>query len=169
MALHTFSIPGFPVLRGRRVRLRAPQADDAPPLFALFSAAGTMAYWPRPPMQHVGEAAGYIAECGAFFEQGDRIDWVLTLPRDDTAIGTCTLYDIDAGRAASIGYALLPQHRGKGLATEAVLQATAWAIRTLALERIDATADPRNTASHGVLARAGFARVADDRYCLSVR
>lgn len=162
-------MPGFPALKGRRIRLRAPLADDVAPVFALFSDADTMRYWPRAPMQDVGEAAAYVAECAGHFEGGRRIDWVVALPHADEAIGTCTLYDIEVGRGASIGYALLPAHRGRGLATDAVLTATAWAFRTLKLARIEATVEPGNVASQQLLARAGFARAAADRYCLLVR
>ncbi|MGO4550792.1 GNAT family N-acetyltransferase [Lysobacter sp. 2RAF19] len=167
MALHTFSIPGFPALKGRRVRLRAPAPGDAAPVFALFSDPHTMRHWPRAPMQRIDEAAAYIDECAGQFESGDRIDWIVTLPNDDAAIGTCTLYDIEPGCSAWIGYALLPAHRGRGLAGDAVRTATAWAFRTLAVERIEATVAPANVASQQLLARAGFARVAEDRYCLS--
>ncbi len=167
MALHTFSTPGFPVVKGQRVRLRAPAPDDAAPVFALFSDPETMRHWPRAPMQGIDEAAAYIAECAGHFEGGGRIDWIVTLPHADGAIGTCTLYDIEGGRSAWIGYALLPEHRGRGLATDAVRAATAWAFRALAVERIQATVAPANVASQQLLARAGFARVAQDRYCLS--
>ena len=79
MALHTYSIlPGFPELRGLRTRLRVPRADDAD---ALRGA--------------VADPAGYLAECAGFLAGGDRIDWVVTARRDDTAIGTCTLHAID--------------------------------------------------------------------------
>ena len=167
MAVHTYSLPGFPVLKGRRVRLRAPMPDDAAAVFALFSDVDTMRHWPRAPMTHLDEAAGYLAECAAHFEGGARIDWIVALPHDDGVVGTCTLYDIEAGRGASIGYALFPAHRGRGLASEAVGTATAWAFRTLALEGIDATVAPENTPSQRLLERAGFARVAEDRWRLS--
>jgi RimJ/RimL family protein N-acetyltransferase len=168
MALQTFSMPGFPVLRGLRTRLRAPRADDVDRLFALFSDPETMRYWPRAPMRLRDEALGYIDECVEHFARGDRIDWVVTTHRGEDAIGTCTLYDIDLRlRRAELGYALLPAHRGRGLATDAATQAIAWAMRTLQLQRIDATADPRNEASRRVLERLGFARDATGRYSLS--
>ena len=162
-------MPGFPALKGRRIRLRAPVADDAASLFALFSDPDTMRHWPRAPMRVIDEAAAYVAECTGHFESGRRIDWIVALPHADEAIGTCTLYDIEAGRSACIGYALLPAHRGRGLATDAVLTATAWAFRTLAIERIEATVEPANVASQKLLARAGFARAAENRYILSAR
>src|SRR5688572_12769623 len=104
MALHTYS---FPELRCRRARLRAPRAEDADRLFALFSDAATMRWWPRAPMRTPAEAAGYLEECAGFFARGDRIDWIVADARDDAAIGTCTLHGIDARtRSAEVGYAL---------------------------------------------------------------
>lgn len=168
--MHTFSVPGFPALKGRRIRLRRPVPEDAAAVFALFADPGTMRHWPRAPMRSIDEAAGYIAECAGHFDGGARIDWVIALPNaEGECVGTCTLYDIEAGNAASIGYALSPAHRGRGLATDAVETATAWALRTLALERIDATVDPENVASQRLLARVGFTRAAEDRYCLLAR
>ena len=149
MALHTISMPApgdaFPLLRGRRTRLRAPQAV------------------PRRP-----DAAGYLAECGGFLARGDRIDWIVTTHRDDIAIGTCTLHGIDLrARCAEIGYALVPDARGHGFATDAAGRAIAWARQALDLRRIDAHADPSNLASQRVLARLHFVAEAPDRYCLS--
>ena len=155
MALHTISMPApgdaFPLLRGHRTRLRAPHPDDAGPLAALLP-----------------DAAGYLAECGGFLARGDRIDWIVTTHRDDTAIGTCTLHGIDMrARCAEIGYALVPDARGHGFATDAAGRAIAWARQALDLRRIDAHADPSNLASQRVLARLHFVAEAPDRYCLS--
>jgi [ribosomal protein S5]-alanine N-acetyltransferase len=135
----------------------------------LFSDVETMRYWPRAPMTVRDEAVGYIEECRGFFAEGTRIDWVVTTPRDDTAVGTCTLHGIDARQGrAELGYALLPAFRGRGLATDATSQAIAWARRTLSLDRIDATVDPRNLPSRRVLARLGFVDDSADAYSMSL-
>lgn len=154
MPVHTYS---FPALRGRHARLRAPRDDDAPRLFALFSDADTMRWWPRAPMRSLDEAAGHVEECAAFFASGERIDWIVVLPRDDLAIGTCTLYDIDArARRAAIGYALLPAHRGRGIAGDAVAQAIAWSRRMLGVAHFDASVARGNAASQRLLERLGL-------------
>lgn len=154
MPVHTYS---FPELRGRHGRLRAPCAGDAARLFALFSDAGTMRWWPRAPMETLGEAAGHVDECAAFFASGERIDWIVADPRDDAAIGTCTLYDIDPrARSAAVGYALLPAHRRRGIATDAVAQVIAWSRRALGITRFDASVARGNVASIRLLERLGF-------------
>jgi len=44
------ALPAFPRLRGTRLCLRGPRADDADAVFALFSDPAVMRYWSRPPM-----------------------------------------------------------------------------------------------------------------------
>jgi RimJ/RimL family protein N-acetyltransferase len=156
VALHTISMPdfaaAFPLLLGRLTRLRAPHPDDA----------GALAAW-------LPDPAGYLVECRDFLARGDRIDWIVTRRRDDAAIGTCTLYDIDPrARRAEIGYAIAPAWRGNGYATDAAARAIAWAAHAFRLRRIDAHADPANLASHRVLARLGFVAEPPDRYSLSL-
>jgi len=62
-----------------------------------------------------------------------------------------------SGRA-SVGYWLLPEVRGRGLATRAVRLVSAWAIPTLGLPRLGLLAEEWNDASQRVAERAGFRR-----------
>jgi RimJ/RimL family protein N-acetyltransferase len=59
---------------------------------------------------------------------------------------------------ATVGYWLLPEARGKGLMTRALLLVTRWAFAGLDVKRIGLLADPRNAASVNVAERAGFKR-----------
>ena len=58
----------------------------------------------------------------------------------------------------SIGYWLLPEARGKGLATRAVRLLSRWALRDLALARLGLSAEPWNFRSQRVAERTGFRR-----------
>ena len=58
----------------------------------------------------------------------------------------------------SIGYWLLPEARGKGLATRAVRLLSRWALRDLALARLGLSAEPWNYRSQRVAELAGFQR-----------
>jgi RimJ/RimL family protein N-acetyltransferase len=58
----------------------------------------------------------------------------------------------------NIGYWLLPEARGKGLATRAVLLLSRWALRELALERLGLLAEASNERSQQVAERSGFQR-----------
>ncbi|HWI23504.1 MAG TPA: GNAT family N-acetyltransferase [Lysobacter sp.] len=164
MALHTISVeqalaalPAFPVLRGRSVHLRQPRIDDADALFELFSQPQVTRYWSRPPMQALAEAEGLLAEMDEAFAARRMLHWLVTTRSDDAAIGTCTLFHFDPrNRCADIGYALLPECWGRGLASEAVALVLAWGFDNLGLQRIEADVDPRNARSRQLLERLGF-------------
>ena len=151
------ALPAFPELRGTRLRLRGPRADDAGAVFALFSDPAVMRYWSRPPMITRGEAEGLIGEILEAFQQRTMLNWVIA-GRDDKVIGTCTLFQFDPRhRRAEIGYALRSDLWRNGLAREAVTLALDWAFETLRLHRIEADIDPRNEGSRVLLQRLGFA------------
>lgn len=63
----------------------------------------------------------------------------------------------DAGRG-SVGYWLLPEARGKGLATRAVQLVGLWALRDLALARLALLTEPSNLWSQRLAERSGFQR-----------
>jgi len=58
----------------------------------------------------------------------------------------------------NVGYWLLPEARGKGLATRAVRLLSRWALRELRLARLGLLAEPSNPASLRVAERSGFQR-----------
>jgi RimJ/RimL family protein N-acetyltransferase len=58
---------------------------------------------------------------------------------------------------ADLGYWLLPEHRGQGLATRAVLRLARHAFSRDGIVRLQAVVEPWNAPSIGVLARAGGA------------
>jgi RimJ/RimL family protein N-acetyltransferase len=62
-----------------------------------------------------------------------------------------------AGRG-SVGYWLLPEARGKGLATRAVRLLSHWAFADLGLARLQLLTEPSNEDSHRVAERCGFQR-----------
>jgi ribosomal-protein-alanine N-acetyltransferase len=151
------TLPAFPQLQGKRVRLRGPNHADADALFALFADTEVMRYWSRPPMTTRGEAEGLIVEIEEGFAKRTHLNWVIASRQDDAVIGTCTLFRFEPRhRRAEIGYALRSEHWGRGLAAEAVALALDWAFRALALHRIEADIDPRNEGSRKLLQRLGF-------------
>ena len=164
MALHTISVeqalaalPAFPTLRGRMVQLRPPRTDDADALFRVFSQPEVTRYWSRPPMRARVEAEGLLAEMDEAFAARSMLNWLVLHRSADAAIGTCTLFHFQPrNRCAEIGYALVPECWGRGLASEAVALALAWGFGRLGLQRIEACTDPRNERSRRLLERLGF-------------
>jgi [ribosomal protein S5]-alanine N-acetyltransferase len=66
--------------------------------------------------------------------------------------------NLTTSRRAGIGYWLLPEARGKGLATRAVRLASRWALTDPGLTRLGLFAEPSNVPSQRVAERAGFQR-----------
>jgi RimJ/RimL family protein N-acetyltransferase len=72
--------------------------------------------------------------------------------------GGCALvHDEPATGQGMLGYSMLPEARGRGLATRAVGLVAAWAFE-IGLARLWAGTRPENTASQRVLEKAGFGR-----------
>ncbi len=78
-----------------------------------------------------------------------------------TPIGICGLVRRPGLEDVDVGYALLPEYRGQGYATEAVLATLAWARDVHALDRVVAIVSPGNAESVRVLGRCGFAHERD--------
>lgn len=81
----------------------------------------------------------------------------LVVVRDSGApAGTCGLIRRPVLEDVDIGYAFLPEHCGKGYATEAASAVLSFARATLGLRRVVAVVNPDNEPSIGVLRKLGF-------------
>ena len=132
----------LPMLYTRRLTLRRPTLEDAK----------QMRWTSRP-----------AADCRAYvmtlLSQADTRPWTIQL--DDGYIGTMVLRL--HGADAECGYALNPDARGRGYATEALEAVLAYALETLRVERVCARCAEENIASRAVLQRAGMICVSCDR------
>jgi RimJ/RimL family protein N-acetyltransferase len=66
--------------------------------------------------------------------------------------------NLSADRRGSVGYWVLPEARGKGLATRAVRLVCRWALRDVGLGRLGLLTEPTNLHSLRVGERSGFHR-----------
>ncbi|MEV0426573.1 GNAT family N-acetyltransferase [Micromonospora sp. NPDC050495] len=82
---------------------------------------------------------------------------VLDAATGEVAGGCALVYDEPATGQAMLGYSLLPEARGRGLATRAVRLVAGWAF-DVGLARLWAGTRPENLGSQRVLAKAGFGR-----------
>lgn len=85
-----------------------------------------------------------------------RMDWVVE--RAGEIVGRVGLHKIDeSDLTAEIGYWLLPDARGTGLASRAVRELTRYSFAELGLERLEIEHASQNAASCLVAQRCGFA------------
>jgi [ribosomal protein S5]-alanine N-acetyltransferase len=91
--------------------------------------------------------------------EGIRMSFVIADAESGKAVGTIGLRvgQLSAGRA-SVGYAVSPLHRGRGVATSALKALTAFAWTIPGLHRIEVYVEPWNDASVRVAERCGYLR-----------
>jgi RimJ/RimL family protein N-acetyltransferase len=77
--------------------------------------------------------------------------------RGGPALGQVLLEVRGSGRA-DVGYWLLAEARGRGLATRALRLLSSWALDQPGIARLQLWTSPENTASAGVAERSGFKR-----------
>jgi RimJ/RimL family protein N-acetyltransferase len=86
-----------------------------------------------------------------------RFEWLVYRAAAEDPIGWLSLRIAERTRStAEIGYSIVRDHRGSGLATEAVAALIEEGFRTLRLERIRAYCVPDNLSSRGVLQNNAF-------------
>jgi RimJ/RimL family protein N-acetyltransferase len=152
------ALTSLPVLTTERLTLRPIGEEDADALFAVFSDPEAMRYWSNPPHPSVGETRAMIGRIHEGFGDRTNLQWAIVRDEDELLLGTVTLMpDLDQPRV-EIGFILGPPHWGHGYAGEAQRAAIDFAFSELGMHRVEAEADPRNTASIRSLERLGFRR-----------
>ncbi|MBO4207572.1 GNAT family N-acetyltransferase [Micromonospora echinofusca] len=90
---------------------------------------------------------------------GEAADLVIEDAASGVPAGNCALvYEDPRGRQAMIGYSLLPDWRGRGVASRAVRLLARWAFSSAGIARLSAGTIGENVASWRVLERVGFRR-----------
>jgi len=147
---------GLPTLHGERVRLRPLRPEDDADLLRVFSDDAHLRYWSHGALDGLDAARRYREEIEAAVRDGASGKWAIA-DASDRLIGTVSLYAWrQQNRRGEIGYALSPDHAGRGLAREAVRTLLRFAFETLDLHRIEADVDPENGGSIRLLERLGF-------------
>lgn len=140
--------------------------QDADALFLLNSHPEVMRYTGEPPMPSVEVAREAIENYPDWDEPGYG-RWGCVLRSEGAAaapIGFCGLKYLHEAGEVDIGYRLLPEYWGQGLATEAARATLEYGFSTLRLAEIVALVLPANTASIRVLDKLGMVRAGDITY-----
>ena len=148
-----------PTLHTDRLLLRPFNDADENVLFAMHSNFHVLRYWDAPAWSERSRAAQFIASCRQMADGGTGIRLAVDQVADGSFIGwtSLTRWNPDY-RSAAMGYCFDDAAWGHGYATEAAHSVLQWAFDTLALNRVQAETDTRNTASARVLEKLGFVR-----------
>jgi RimJ/RimL family protein N-acetyltransferase len=141
----------------KRLAMRWLVADDAPFVLELMNDADWLRYIGDRGIRSIDDASRYIDE--RLLAQCIRLGYGLNrvaLRASDTPIGICGLVSRDWLDVPDLGYAFLPQFRGRGCATEAAAAVLDHARDVLGLKRVAAIVSPDNRDSIRVLERIGM-------------
>lgn len=145
-------------LRTRRLLLRPFQAGDVEDALAYRNDAEFARFLSHIPLPFARrDAEAFVAL--NMSEPWDRSP-TFAVVLDGRMIGTVNFEVEDETRSAMLDYAIGREWWGRGIATEAVRAATAWAVEAFNLARLWASTDVRHLRSQRVLEKLGMQREA---------
>jgi RimJ/RimL family protein N-acetyltransferase len=145
------------VLETPRLRLRQFTLDDAEVFLRLGSDPEIIRYTGDPGLKSLDEArASMLARPLADYAKYGYGRLACVLKSSGAVIGFNGLKYLDDLKETDLGYRLLPEYWGMGLATEAARAALDFGFHELRLPRIIAMAVPENAASVRVLQKLGM-------------
>lgn len=146
------------MVRTRRLRLVPVTSRNARELWTLLQQPDLRAFQDLPNMG-LPAFQEMVAKRPATLDARStgRFEWLICQPSSRRPLGWVSLRITDRDPAeGEIGYSLLREHRGRGLATEAVYALLGEAFEHARLRCVQAFCVPENEASRKLLARIGF-------------
>ena len=151
----------FPTLTTDRLVLRKITLEDAPELFFMRTDDRVMKYIERPRPSNISETIEFINKIDGLEKSNDLITWGITLKNQPKLIGTvCYLNIKKENYRSELGYAMHPDHWGKGIMTEVLEAVIDYGFNEMKLHSIEANINPANTGSQKLLEKNGFVREA---------
>lgn len=152
-----FNFTTFPILTTERLILRELIPGDAEAVFRIRGDYEVTRYNSGAAYERIDQAADLIAAIAQGYQNEMELRWGITFRGEDTVIGMCGFnYWMRRDYRASVGYDLARAYWGQGVMTEAMQAVISFGFERMKLNRIEADADGRNTASHRVLEKIGF-------------
>jgi ribosomal-protein-alanine N-acetyltransferase len=152
-------------LKSNRIYLREAQLTDTAFFIELMNTAGWLKYIGDRKIKTVEDACAYIENSllASYKNNGFGL-YVISLIETNTLIGMCGLVKRDTLGLPDLGFAILPQHEGKGYVFEACKRTTKFAKEQLELAEILEITSPTNLRSQNLLERLGFEVVQNNTY-----
>ena len=145
------------VLATERLILRRLTAEDAAFILRLVNEPSWLRFIGDRGVRDLDDARRYIFDgpVASYERQGFGL-YLVERKEDRAALGLCGLIKREALEDVDIGFALLPEHWGKGYAGECAAAVLAQAREEFGLRRLIAITTPDNDSSIRVLEKLGF-------------
>lgn len=146
--------PNHPTISSDRVTLRQIQESDLEDLVEI-------SFYDAVQATSVKQAAEMQAKINKDYIDGNSIYWGIEDNVTRKIVGTCGYYrGLDKG-SGELGCVLLPQYRGQGFMTAAMLLAIEFGKQSIRLKRIWAITSQQNKGAIRLLERLNFIKIAE--------
>jgi 8-oxo-dGTP diphosphatase len=155
------ALPDFP-LRTERLTLRPPRPEDADTIHRLVNEWEVVRMLSRLPFPYPRELTDeWIASTAQQMADGTAYHLAIAGEENgrEMVIGCIGLRLDETPRVAELGYWVGRRYWGHGVASEAALRATSWALANLQIDTVRARVAVDNPASVAVLRRLGFREI----------
>ena len=145
------------ILETSRLVLRKLTEQDAAFIFALLNDAAWLRYIGDKKVHSLEDARAYIRDGPmSSYERNGFGLWLVESKENHIPVGMCGLIKRDSLEDVDIGFAYLPEFRGKGYGFEAASAVMAHGKNVLGLRKIVAIVSPGNSNSIGLLEKLGL-------------
>jgi RimJ/RimL family protein N-acetyltransferase len=154
-----------PIIETDRLLLRRFVEEDVEAFYLLGTVPAVVRYTGDPGLKDLAHAREVLLTrpIADYHKYGyGRLACVLK--ETGTVIGFAGLKYLDDRKVTDLGYRLLPEFWGRGLATEACRPLVPYGFEVLRLDRITGLVDPENTASIRVLTKIGLTLLGEVEY-----
>lgn len=152
MNLPPFDI--FPTIEGERVSLRQISVNDIESIVEISFYDATQA-------TSIQQAADMQIKINDDYLAGNSIHWAIIDLATNKIVGTCGYYRELSNGQGELGCVLLPQFRGNGFMTAAMLLAIRFGLDTIGLKQIWAATNRNNLKAIKLLEHLNFLKKAD--------
>ncbi len=147
----------MPSFHTKRLIINAIEKTDDHALVTLRSDDRVNMYINRPKQVSLEDVHAFVLRIQEGLQNLQLYYWAIRLPIDNQLIGTICLWRfVEENASAEIGYELHPDHQGKGILQEALVNILNFAENTILLQQIEAYIHQDNTASRRLVERNGF-------------
>jgi ribosomal-protein-alanine N-acetyltransferase len=144
----------FPIISGDKFSLRQILNEDIEDLIEI-------SFYDSVQATTLQQAAEMKAKINQDYVEGNSIHWGIADNATNKIIGTCGYYRGFNDGKGELGCVLLPQYRGQGFMTSAMLLAINFGINTIGLKRVWAITTKQNEKAIKLLEHLNFIKTAD--------
>lgn len=144
----------FPIISGDKISLRQILNADIEDLIEI-------SFYDSVQATTLQQATEMQAKINQDYVEGNSIHWGIADNATNKIIGTCGYYRGFNDGKGELGCVLLPQYRGQGFMTSAMLLAMNFGINTIGLQRVWAITTKQNEKAIKLLEHLNFIKIAD--------